>query len=67
MRAELAAKLLFQGNDLCVAAAKHGHQRTYHLTVGALDPRRRGQLGRRQRVMDRHHPRLQVPPSPSGD
>jgi hypothetical protein len=72
MSVELAGQLLFQPGDLLVQATKRGDQGGHHLPVGALDRHRRGQLWRRQRVMDGHHPRLQVAapaprqPAPAG-
>jgi len=67
MGVELAGELLLQGGDLCVAAAKHDHQRGHHLTVGGLDRLGRGQLRRRQPIMNGHHPRLQVAASTCAD
>jgi hypothetical protein len=48
-----------------VQATECGHQGIHDLPVGALDQLGRGQLRRRQRIMDSHHPGLQVAP-PTG-
>jgi hypothetical protein len=63
MGVELAGELLLQAGDQLVAAAKHGHQCGHDLAVGGLDGLGRGQLRRRQRIMNGHHPRLEVAPS----
>jgi hypothetical protein len=58
--AELASELLLQARDLLVEAAERGHQGVNHLPVGGRHRLGCGQLRCRQRVMDCHHPRLQV-------
>jgi hypothetical protein len=61
MGREPAGELPLQSGDLRIQAAEHGHQGSHHLAVSGLDRLWGGELGRRQRIMDGHHPRLQVP------
>jgi hypothetical protein len=52
MDGESEGELLLEGGDLHVEAAEHGDQGADHLAVGGLELLGRGQLWRRQRVVD---------------